>query len=80
MPDEKEEDIPQPRLTIIDGIYDKVDAVLSDEAEKHNLTLMEMEILMLYLNKKLEHQELMTLMAHEQDSTKDFKGTTSLYS
>jgi len=76
----KEDEYPQPRLDIIDKIYDKVDKTLSDEAEAANLTLMEMEIIMLYLRKKLEHQELITLVSHDQDSTHDFKGTTSLYS
>lgn len=79
MPDEKEE-LPQPRLDVIDKIYDKVDTVLSEEAEKNNLSLMEMEILMLYINKKLEHQELITLIAHDQDTTQSYKGTTDLYS
>ncbi len=77
---EEEEDYPQPRLEIIDKIFDKVDTVMSDEAEAQNCTLMEMEIVMLYLQKKLDHQELITLIAHGQDSTHDFKGTTSLYS
>jgi len=76
----EEDEYPQPRLEIIDKIYDKVDKVLSDEAEAANLTLMEMEIIMLYLRKKLEHQELITLVSHDLDSTHDFKGTTSLYS
>ena len=84
MPEKKkhdEEEYPQPRLKIIDDIYDKVDKIMSDESEKHQLTLMEMEILMLYLQKKLEHQELITLVAHDHDSSNDsFKGTTDLYS
>lgn len=80
MPDEEKEQLPQPRLDIIDKIYEKIDNVLAYEAEKHNLTLMEMEILMLYINKKLEHQELLTLIAHDQESSHDFKGTTELYS
>ncbi len=77
---EEEEEYPQPRLDIIDKIFDKVDKVMNEEAEAQNCTLMEMEIVMLYLKKKLDHQELITLVAHEQGSSHDFKGTTSLYS
>jgi len=78
MPDEHKHELPQPRLEIIDEIFEKIDELLVSEANKYKLSHIEVEILMLYLRKKVEYNSIVDIVNHTSSTDMpnvNFKGT-----
>ncbi len=70
--------IPSPRFDLISKMFGEVDQVLADNDQESNLTVFEMEILVLMLRTKIDHLGIMAAM--ETDHSHEHpKGNPEVY-
>jgi len=77
---EKEEayKMPSPRFDLISKMFGEIDQILADNDATSNLTVFEMEILILMLRKKIDHLGIMAVIEPDH-SADDHKGNTDVY-
>ena len=60
-PDEKEENPHMPRWKDVSDLYDILDKAFVDYGQEHDMTFMEMDLVLYMLNEKILQQKVMTL-------------------
>lgn len=70
--------IPSPRFDLISKMFGEIDEVLANNDQENNLTVFEMEILILMLRKKIDHLGIMAFMGTDH-SHGDPKGNPEVY-
>jgi len=55
-------DIQEPRFKLVETLFDRIDTVIAEEAEKYQFSLFEYEILATMLRKKIDHIGLINLI------------------
>jgi|7_EtaG_2_1085326.scaffolds.fasta_scaffold00635_2 hypothetical protein len=76
--DEETVSIPSPRFDLISKMFGEIDEVLASNDQENNLTVFEMEILILMLRKKIDHLGIMAAMEGEH-THEPVKGNTQVY-
>jgi|APSaa5957512493_1039668.scaffolds.fasta_scaffold04727_7 hypothetical protein len=70
--------MPSPRFDLISKMFGEVDQILADNDAESNLTVFEMEILILMLRKKIDHLGIMAAIEPDH-SDDDHKGNPEVY-
>ena len=72
---EEAKSLPSPRFDLITKAFDDIEEVIFQLDKKENLSIFELEIIMLMLRKKLEHLGLTAMFATEPEK----KGHSDVY-
>jgi len=74
MPEPTPDDV---RLKEINEAFDSVDKVFVDEINKRKLSFMEIEVILLYMRKKIDTEEWMGYISHKSDESATSSGLYS---
>jgi len=76
----EEEEKPKLRVDMINDVVDKLEDILIDWQEKNNVSVWELDNVLLRLNYDLDHNKHVLMHSTEDKPNVDFKGSTHLYS
>ena len=76
--DEKEESPHMPRWKDVSDLYDILDKAFVDYGQEHDMTFMEMDLVLYMLNEKIFQQKVMTLGMSDM-GTVGINGNSGMY-
>jgi len=79
MAEEKKEETPKLRVEMINEIVDKLEDILIEWQEKNNVSVWELDNVLLRLGYDLDHNKHLLMHATEDKSNVTFEGSKHLY-
>tara|TARA_B100000029_G_C17296973_1_gene859149 strand:+ start:23 stop:256 length:234 start_codon:yes stop_codon:yes gene_type:complete len=74
-----EEDAPAPRWDIITKGYDKIDGVIDDFVKKDEMNILELSIVFMMVNKRLNQQDMGMYMEYLKEEANKSANDSGLY-
>jgi|TARA_R110002073_G_scaffold175994_1_gene333555 hypothetical protein len=67
----EEKELPSPRFSLVSKMFDEVDSMLAKFDASDNLTIFEMEILLMMLRKKVDHIGIVAAFSSNESEPKE---------
>ena len=67
----EEKELPSPRFDLVSKMFDEVDTMLAKFDASDNLTIFEMEILLMMLRKKVDHIGIIAALSSAEPEPKE---------
>jgi len=77
--EEKEEDSVSPRWKEVSDLYDILDKEFVEYGQEHDMTFIEMDLVLYMLNEKIFQQKVMTLGMANTSGTIGINGNSGMY-
>jgi len=69
-------ELPSPRFDLINKMFDETDEMIAKYDQSDNLTIFEMEILLMMLRKKIDHIGIVAALSQPSGTVKEAKDSS----